>query len=192
MHACPPDRLASSSALDEHAPFSVGIPSWLRESTDPSPGRNYFFMHIQPAAASKQQTPRGDHTSLGSGVLSDHMPVKGDDLQAPLIKESGVAFGPQMMHKSPIPDLVLGPLLGKGGYGKVFRGLHKGQEVAVKVCAAMQHVVIQLRLCLPVMHQCMLMGHSAVPSTLVLWGSLMAMPSIYFACGGKDWTSSWL
>lgn len=140
----------------------MGIPSWLRESTDPSPGRNYFFMHIQPAGASRQQTPREDHSSLGSGVLSDHMPVKGDDLQAPLVKGSGLAFGPQMMHKSPIPDLVLGPLLGKGGYGKVFRGLHKGQEVAVKVRAVMQHMLIQLRLCLPSMRQCVLMGCAAV------------------------------
>jgi hypothetical protein len=60
----------------------------------------------------------------GDGVLSEHVA---------LTKESGMMLAPRMVHKSPIPDLVLGPLLGKGGYGKVFRGLHKGQEVAVKV-----------------------------------------------------------
>lgn len=121
-----PCRLAASAGLDDHAPFSVGIPSWLRESSDPSPRRNYFFMHITPsAAASKPSSRRG---SL-EGVLSDHMTANGQAL----VRESGLAFGPRLVHKSPVPDLVLGPLLGKGGYGKVFRGLHKGQEVAVKV-----------------------------------------------------------
>lgn len=120
--ACACDRLAASTALDEHAPFAVGIPSWLRESSDPNPGHNYFFMHITPAATSRTGSPR--ESSSGGDVLSDHVP---------LCHESGLAFAPRMLHKSPIPDLVLGPILGKGGYGKVFRGLHKGQEVAVKV-----------------------------------------------------------
>lgn len=120
----------------------MGIPSWLRESTDPSPGRNYFFMHIAPASAAKSskeaktQAQADASQAVAAGVLSDHMPVKGD-VQGALVKESGVAFAPRLLlHKSPIPDLVLGPLLGKGGYGKVFRGLHKGQEVAVKVRTA--------------------------------------------------------
>lgn len=79
-------------------------------------------MHITPAATSRTGSPR--ESSSGGDVLSDHVP---------LCHESGLAFAPRMLHKSPIPDLVLGPILGKGGYGKVFRGLHKGQEVAVKV-----------------------------------------------------------
>lgn len=122
-------RLAAGTSLDEHAPFSVGIPSWLRESSDPGLGRNYFFMHISPAS-SRRNTPRdkADMPPGGDGVLSDHLPA--------LVRESGLALAPRMLHRSPIPDLVLGPLLGKGGYGKVFRGLHKGQEVAVKVRGA--------------------------------------------------------
>lgn len=33
----------------------------------------------------------------------------------------------------PFDGLELGPLLGKGGYGRVFRGIWYGQRVAVKV-----------------------------------------------------------
>lgn len=33
----------------------------------------------------------------------------------------------------PFDNLELGPLLGKGGYGKVFRGVRDGTELAVKV-----------------------------------------------------------
>jgi hypothetical protein len=118
----------------------VGVPSWLRESSDPTPGHNYFFMHITPAAPGNGKGPSliglgaPDSTAV-QGVLSDHMPDKAE-LAAQLLgkqQQAGLAYGPQMLHRSPIPDLVLGPLLGKGGYGKVFRGLHKGQEVAVKV-----------------------------------------------------------
>jgi hypothetical protein len=81
-------RLAASDSLDEHAPFSVGVPSWLRESSDPGPGRNYFFMHIRPA-----------------DVLLPRQP--------PLVHSSRLQFGPRLMGPSPIPNLVLGPLLGK-------------------------------------------------------------------------------
>lgn len=122
-------RLAAGAALDEHAPFSVGIPSWLRESSDPGLGRNYFFMHITPASSRKDTArDKADMSLGGDGVLSKHVA---------LTKESGMMLAPRMVHKSPIPDLVLGPLLGKGGYGRVFRGLHKGQEVAVKVGCAL-------------------------------------------------------
>lgn len=34
----------------------------------------------------------------------------------------------------PFDDLELGPLLGKGGYGRVYRGLRDGEVLAVKVC----------------------------------------------------------
>lgn len=37
------------------------------------------------------------------------------------------------MREPPFPDLELGTLLGKGGYGSVYRGMYKGQPCAVKV-----------------------------------------------------------
>lgn len=33
----------------------------------------------------------------------------------------------------PFDDVELGPLLGKGGYGRVYRGLRNGEMLAVKV-----------------------------------------------------------
>eukprot|EP00878_Enallax_costatus_P000875 GHUV01001002.1.p1 GENE.GHUV01001002.1~~GHUV01001002.1.p1 ORF type:complete len:587 (+),score=149.39 GHUV01001002.1:244-2004(+) len=107
-------RLAASTCLDDDAPFSVGVPSWLRETSDPKIGHNYFFMHIKPSAP---DSPRQE-----------------------LSKEKGLKLGPLLPKRSPIPNLVLGPLLGRGAYGKVFRGVHHGEEVAVKIIEKLESV----------------------------------------------------
>lgn len=62
-------------------------------------------------------------------------PSAPDSPQEELPKAKGLRLGPGVVvpKRSPIPNLVLGPLLGRGAYGKVFRGVHHGAEVAVKV-----------------------------------------------------------
>ena len=41
-------------------------------------------------------------------------------------------------RETPFPDLELGTLLGRGGYGSVYRGSYNGQECAVKVSSPQQ------------------------------------------------------
>lgn len=43
-------------------------------------------------------------------------------------------FGESPLGMIPVPGVELGELLGKGSYGRVFRGTWHGEEVAVKIC----------------------------------------------------------
>ena len=51
--------------------------------------------------------------------------------------------------KHPWEDVELGPLIGQGSFGKVYRGVWNGAPVAVKVCE-------QSAACLPSYHQAFL------------------------------------
>lgn len=44
------------------------------------------------------------------------------------------SMGEANLREPPFEDLELGTLLGKGGYGSVYRGSYKEQRCAVKVC----------------------------------------------------------
>ena len=50
---------------------------------------------------------------------------------APWVPRRGGGGGAEV--GMPIPGLVMGPLVGKGGYGRIYRGIYQGQPVAVKV-----------------------------------------------------------
>lgn len=52
---------------------------------------------------------------------------------------SNTLFKPEQI---PIKGLALGTLLGKGGYGRVYRGIYRGQQVAVKVCFFSSHSIL--------------------------------------------------
>lgn len=64
----------------------------------------------------------------GAGSISRASSVK----SAQTVTSSGT-LAPVVQRGLPIPGLLMGPIVGRGSYGKVYRGLWRGRPVAVKV-----------------------------------------------------------
>ena len=75
------------------------------------------------------------------------------------------------MREPPFPNLELGMLLGKGGYGSVYRGTFNGQPCAVKVSSPLPKAVQSPQIPLPPCDDC------------TFWQShLQALPSKHSRC----------
>ena len=92
--------------LDEHTP-QISIPGSTAWSGDGMANNLYFVM----------LHPRNSSSRANSGSLKE---VR-QNLEAEV--------------QEPFDDVRLGPLLGQGSFGKVYRGLWNGAHVAVKACS---------------------------------------------------------
>ena len=116
--------------LDAQA-VPVGKPSWLNE--DPSFSDTYWLVTVQLDQLTPGPTPAASRAASGSLTSA----FGGISL---LTSNSSSRFSDDSSGgrhiQTPFPGLKLGLLLGKGSYGRVYRGKLDGMRVAVKVWAS--------------------------------------------------------
>ena len=113
-------RLAKTVSISAE-PLQVGSPAFLHEN--PSYGNHYFIAALVPlkleppeqSSSDPMQAPQQIPTSVG-----------------PRYATPGRRFM-SLPSTGPFEGLLMGVLLGRGSFGRVHRGLWKGQLVGVKV-----------------------------------------------------------
>ena len=115
-------RQARTDTISPEA-LQVGSPAFLKD--DPTYGQHYYIAALVPldseppqgtAALTPQLTPQLIPTCVG-----------------PRYARPGKQFA-CLPATGPFEGLLLGSLVGRGSFGRVYRGLWKGQVVGVKVC----------------------------------------------------------
>lgn len=119
---CMPCRLAKSVSISA-GPLQVGSPGFLPEQ--PSFGNHYFIAALVPLTLGPpEQEGSAGANQGGAQLIPTHV--------GPRYATPGKRFS-SLPSTGPFEGLLLGVLLGKGSFGRVYRGLWKGQLVGVKV-----------------------------------------------------------
>ena len=115
-----------------HAGQVFGI-SWASRVACRGLPREYLYADTTCCFA-PQSSGAGSRGRSPASAL-DRAPGGGAQGQGRRRSPSRTPSGPPPVPEDRFPGLKLGPLLGQGSYGQVFRGTYQGEAVAVKVRA---------------------------------------------------------
>jgi hypothetical protein len=130
-------RCAATTGLDQHMPL-IGIPNFLPNTAEGN--RAFYFVALKPVVPqrSQQQLQQAQQNS-NSGSAHSGSVASGSaagSAAAPRRPVRKMASFSLMATDGPFQDIKLGPLLGKGAFGRVYRGgaqgckLHTSPDVA--------------------------------------------------------------
>jgi hypothetical protein len=132
--------LSSSNGSSSSSSAPVWLPRGIAQLSSDSSSSS--ICSVDPSVVSAAASSVTNSTSSSAGTQHQHQQQMGSagsvrsttssSAAASSITTSGVA-GSVVCRGLPVPGLVMGPLVGRGSYGRVYRGLLKGRPVAVKV-----------------------------------------------------------
>jgi hypothetical protein len=137
-------RCAATTGLDQHMPL-IGIPNFLPNTAEGN--RAFYFVALKPVLPQQPQQQQqqqlqlqlqvNNNSSAHSGSTASSGAGNAAASRRPVRKMASFSL---MATDGPFQDIKLGPLLGKGAFGRVYRGTWRGCEThaLVQGCATSQ------------------------------------------------------
>jgi hypothetical protein len=131
-------RCAATTGLDQHMPL-IGIPNFLPNTAEGN--RAFYFVALKPVVpqltSSNRANSTGSENSSGTAAAAAGSGASVGNAAAaaaarrPVRKMASFSL---MTPDGPFQDIKLGPLLGKGAFGRVYRGAKGTQLRYVTLC----------------------------------------------------------
>jgi len=115
-------RCAANTGLDNNM-LPIGIPNFL--PNEAAGARSFYFATLRQAAkpcGSLQLQPQSSDALESGSTSGNGVSGSGGNRQRRECAPRGAQFSLMATNHDPMPDIKLGPLLGKGAFGRVYRG----------------------------------------------------------------------
>lgn len=126
-------RCAANTGLDNNM-LPIGIPNFL--PNEAAGARSFYFATLRQAAkpcGSLQLQPQSSDALESGSTSGNGVSGSGGNRQRRECAPRGAQFSLMATNHDPMPDIKLGPLLGKGAFGRVYRATWQSRMVAVKI-----------------------------------------------------------